>query len=219
MPIIGSKRTLSGTKTCPVGPDMKLCLALCPAALQPPSRTCICHKYRLDHCSSILEGFPLAQTARLDPALCCAARLIGRIPKYGSVSAYMRDTLHWLPIAQRIHYRIDVLVWRCLLDSAPGYLCELCRPLYLVYLDAEPFVPLLPASYWCLVLKLQLSIAHSPLLAPPPGMDSPWKSVSCLRIMKLRFAGCLRLICIAVAGLGAPLSRFLEGAPYKFLNE
>jgi len=33
------------------------------------------------------------------------------------------------------------------------------------------------------------------------------------------FAGCLRLICIAVAGLGAPLSRFLEGAPYKFLNE
>ena len=37
--------------------------------------------------------------------------------------------------------------------------------------------------------------------------------------MKVRFAGCLRLICIAVAGLGAPLSRFLEEAPYKFLNE
>ena len=37
--------------------------------------------------------------------------------------------------------------------------------------------------------------------------------------MKVRFAGCLRLICIAVAGLGAPLSRFLEGAPYKFLND
>ena len=91
---------------------------------------------------------------------------------------------------------------------------------YLVYLDAEPFVPLLPASYWCLVLKLQLgSVAHSPLLAPPPGMDPPWKSVSCLKIMKVRFAGCLRLICIAGAGLGAPLSRFLEGAPYKFLNE
>jgi len=37
--------------------------------------------------------------------------------------------------------------------------------------------------------------------------------------MKVRFAGCLRLICITVVGLGAPLSRFLEGAPYKFLNE
>src|SRR6218665_3703993 len=52
------------------------------------------------------------------------------IPKYmyGSVSAYMHDTLHWLLIAQRILYRIAVLIWRCLLGSAPGYLCDLCRP-------------------------------------------------------------------------------------------
>src|SRR6218665_3802409 len=138
---------------------------------------------------------------------------------YGFVSAYMRDALHWLPIGQRICYRIAVLVWRCLLGSAPvTFVSSVDR--FLVYLDAEPFVPLLPASYWCLVLKLQLgSVAHSPLLAPPPGMGSPWKSVSCLKIMKVRFAGYLRLICIAVAGLGASLSRFLEGAPYKFLNE
>ena len=34
--------------------------------------------------------------------------------------------------------------------------------------------------------------------------------------MKVRFAGYSRLICIAVVGLGAPLSRFLEGVPYKF---
>src|SRR6218665_1961323 len=84
---------------------------------------------RLDHCSSILAGLPLAQTACLDRVLRCAARLIGRIPKYGSFSAYMRDTLHWLPIALRICYRVAVLVWRFLLGSAPGYLnCELCRP-------------------------------------------------------------------------------------------
>jgi len=91
---------------------------------------------------------------------------------------------------------------------------------YLVYLDGEPFAPLLLASYWCLMLLLQLgSVAHSPLLVPPPGMDSPWKSASCLEITKVCFPCCLRLICIAVAGLGAPLSRFLEGVPYKFLNE
>ena len=51
-------------------------------------------------------GLPLALNARLDRVLRCAARLIGRVPKYGSVSAYMRDTLHWLPIDQRISYRI-----------------------------------------------------------------------------------------------------------------
>ena len=130
--------------------------------------------------------------------------IIWRIPKYASVSTYMRDTLHWLPIAQCISYRIAVLVWRCFLASFVDR--------YMVYLD----VPLLLASYWCLVLKLQLgSVVHSPLLVPPPGMDIPWKSTSCLKIMKVRFAGCLRLICIAVVGL----RRFLEGAPYKFLNE
>jgi len=37
--------------------------------------------------------------------------------------------------------------------------------------------------------------------------------------MKVRLAGCLKLICIAVVELWAPLSRFLEGAPYKLLNE
>src|SRR6218665_102169 len=40
----------------------------------------------------------------------------------------MCGTLHLLPIAQRISYKIAVLVWRCLLGSAPGYLCKLCRP-------------------------------------------------------------------------------------------
>src|SRR6218665_3084839 len=114
-----------------------------------------------------------------------------------------------------------VLVWRYLLLVVPLLTSWPCVDRFLVYLDGEPFVPLLLASYnWCLVLKLQPgSVAHSPLLVPPPGMDSPWKSVSCLKIMKVRFAGCLRLICIAVDGLGAPLSRFLEGASYKFLNE
>src|SRR6218665_293528 len=45
-----------------------------------------------------------------------------------SISAYMRDTLYWFPIVQRISCRMAVLVWRCLLDRASAYLCELCRP-------------------------------------------------------------------------------------------
>src|SRR6218665_2481758 len=40
----------------------------------------------------------------------------------------MRDTLHWLPIRQRIFYRVVVLVWHCLIGFAPVYLQELCRP-------------------------------------------------------------------------------------------
>src|SRR6218665_3958255 len=40
----------------------------------------------------------------------------------------MRDTVHWLPIRQRIFYRVAVLVWHCFIGIAPVYLQELCRP-------------------------------------------------------------------------------------------
>ena len=83
---------------------------------------------RLDFCCSILVGLPLALIARLDRVLRSAARLIGRIHKFASVSAYMHGTLHWLPVSQRVEYRIAALVWRCLLGYAPTYLRELCCP-------------------------------------------------------------------------------------------
>ena len=74
-----------------------------------------------------------------------------------------------------------------------------------------------PANFWFLALLSQLgSVALSLLSAPQPGMahvrDVPGT-------MQIHFRSCLRLIVIAVTGLGAPLSRSLEGALYKFLNE
>src|SRR6218665_1602634 len=126
----------------------------------------------------------------------------------------MRDTLHWLQIAQRISYRIAVLVWRCLLGSAPGYLCELCRPV-----SGLPGRRALRSSATGQLLLPHAKTATRQRRAFSIVGPSPWKSVSCLKTTKVGFAGCLRLICIAVVGLGAPLSRFLEGAPYKFLKE
>ena len=83
---------------------------------------------RIDYSCTILSGLPLGILGRLDQVLRSAARLIGRIPKFAPVSAYMRDELHWLPMAQRISYRTAALVSRCVLGCAPSYLRELCRP-------------------------------------------------------------------------------------------
>ncbi len=55
-----------------------------------------------------------------------AARLVGGFCKFGHVSHYMRDVLHWHPVSQRIPFRISVWVWRCHLGSAPSYLREFC---------------------------------------------------------------------------------------------
>jgi Reverse transcriptase (RNA-dependent DNA polymerase) len=83
---------------------------------------------RLDHCCSILAGLPLELLGRLDRVLRAAARLVGHIPKYAPVSVYMRDVLHWLPVHQRISYRVAALVRRCLAGNAPSYLRDLCCP-------------------------------------------------------------------------------------------
>src|SRR6218665_1109486 len=40
----------------------------------------------------------------------------------------MRDILHWLPLRQRIEFRVAVLVWYSLIGQAPAYLTDLCRP-------------------------------------------------------------------------------------------
>src|SRR6218665_2074663 len=60
--------------------------------------------------------------------LLSAARLIGRVSKFDHISAYMRDVLHWLPLRQRIEFRVSVLVWYSLIGQAPAYLIDLCRP-------------------------------------------------------------------------------------------
>ena len=36
--------------------------------------------------------------------------------------------LHWLPVKQRIHYKIALLVFKCLNDMGPSYLKDLLKP-------------------------------------------------------------------------------------------
>src|ERR1700733_2493429 len=61
----------------------------------------------------------------LDRIFRSAARLVGRIPRYGHVSKFMLDDLHWLPLQQRIQFRLSCIAWRCVQALAPSYLCEL----------------------------------------------------------------------------------------------
>ena len=53
-----------------------------------------------------------------------AARLLCGIGKYDHISATLKS-LHWLPVKQRIEFKISVLVYKCLNGLAPQYLCKL----------------------------------------------------------------------------------------------
>ena len=90
-----------------------------------------CHnQLPLDYCNSILYGASAVHIRPLQNVLKvnAAARLILCKRKYDRITAAIRDLLHWLPVQQRIEYKMCVLVYKCLHQTAPIYLSELCIP-------------------------------------------------------------------------------------------
>jgi len=83
---------------------------------------------RIDYCNSILYGAIAAHIRPLQNVLNAAARLILRKRKYDRITAAIRDRLHWLPVQQRVEYKMCVLVYNCLHQAAPIYLSELYIP-------------------------------------------------------------------------------------------
>jgi len=65
---------------------------------------------RLDYCNSILYGASAVHIRPLQNVLNAAARLILRKRKYDHITAAICDFLHWLPVQQRIEYKMCVLV-------------------------------------------------------------------------------------------------------------
>src|SRR6218665_663719 len=70
-------------------------------------------------CSSLYCGLPQVRLQPLNGVLSAAARMIGEVPRFGHITDYLRDVLHWLPVQQRIHYRISSIFWHCVLGNAP----------------------------------------------------------------------------------------------------
>ena len=77
---------------------------------------------RLDYCNSILYGLPKKLTKKLQAVQNTAARLVTNTRKHDHITPVMKE-LHWLPVDQRIIYKILLLTYKCHL--APEYLMEL----------------------------------------------------------------------------------------------
>ena len=83
---------------------------------------------RLDYCNSLLAGISDELVNRLQSVLCSAARLILGKRKFDPISVDLRQRLHWLPVEQRIQYKLGFLVYKCLHGLAPPYLSSMLTP-------------------------------------------------------------------------------------------
>ena len=84
---------------------------------------------RLDYCNSLLSGVTDQLLSQLQSVLRASARLVLQRRKFDPVSSDIREKLHWLPIRQRITYKLCLIVFRCLRGEAPAYLCKMLAPL------------------------------------------------------------------------------------------
>jgi hypothetical protein len=80
---------------------------------------------RLDYCNSLLAGVSDQLIGQLQSVLRAAARLVLQKKKFDRISDDIRNKLHWLPIRQRISFKLCLLVFRCLRGEAPPYLSEM----------------------------------------------------------------------------------------------
>ena len=79
---------------------------------------------RLDYCNAVLAELPATTLAPLQRVLHAAARLILELRPRDHVTPALRD-LHWLPLKQRIDYKLCLLVHKASTGQAPAYLSDL----------------------------------------------------------------------------------------------
>ena len=82
---------------------------------------------KLDFCNSLLYGLSESSLAKLQHVQNAAARLVTLAHKRENITPLLIN-LQWLPIKQRIKFKVLLLVFKCLNGSAPLYLSELLSP-------------------------------------------------------------------------------------------
>ena len=81
---------------------------------------------RLDSNNALLTGLPQTQLDRLKRLQNTAARIVTCKKKFDSVN--ILDELHWLPVKERISFKLMLLIFKALNGLGPKYLSELLTP-------------------------------------------------------------------------------------------
>ena len=69
---------------------------------------------RVDYCNGLLYGVSAAVIRRLQMVLNTAARFVVGAGKFQHTTPVLRDVLHWLPVRQRILYKVAATAFDCI---------------------------------------------------------------------------------------------------------
>jgi len=81
-----------------------------------------------DYCNAVVYGTPAYAVRCLQAILNATGRLITGTRLNEHITPIFRDTLHWLPITQRIDYEIALMAYICVHGSSPAYFHGICHP-------------------------------------------------------------------------------------------
>jgi len=81
---------------------------------------------RLDYCNALYCGITEGLLNRLQSVQNAAARLVTGVGRREHISPVLRQ-LHWLPVRQRVQFKLATLVYRSLAGTVPAYLSDDCR--------------------------------------------------------------------------------------------
>ena len=119
---------------------------------------------RLDNCNSLLLGSPDYIIQKLQRVQNCAARLAAGQPRAAHIRPVLKE-LHWLPVEQRITFKVLLLFFKALNNLAPPYLGQLIVPY-------NP-TPLPPSSFILVeIKKLLIVMWYIPSIAVPIAVQT-----------------------------------------------
>ena len=76
---------------------------------------------RLDYCNSLLYELTEKNLNKLQVIQNSLCRIVSKVPRFDHITPY-RQALHWLPVRQRIEFKLNLLTYKALHIGQPVYL-------------------------------------------------------------------------------------------------
>ena len=78
----------------------------------------------IDYCNTLYYNIPAYSLQKLQRIQNMSARVLTQTSKYQHITPILKQ-LHWLPVKERVNFKIALQVYKCLNGHAPSYLSEL----------------------------------------------------------------------------------------------